>query len=541
MSIVRSLHTRVMQKQHLFAIAVTTAVVLALIRTTTGQSNGTIARIDTGLIEGVAADGVLSFKGVPYAAPPLGRFRWRRPQFATPWQGVRQASAFGAECLQKPMPGDPAASARAFDEDCLFLNVWRPAADSGEALPVLVWIHGGGFLTGGSSAPVFDGSVLARQGLVVVSMNYRLGRLGFFMHPALTSTGEAEPGNYGFLDQLAALQWVRRNIEAFGGDHRQVTIAGESAGGISVMHFLTWSPARSLFARAVVMSGGGRTYLIANTGATTFASAERAGLAFARSVGIMGTDASTLAALRALPAARISSDLGIEALTTKPDTYAGGPILDGTVVITMPGHVLQRHAAANVPILIGTTSDDLPVLFPPKTNPLSFFGANAPAAKAVYFTDHADMTTAINKIAVDMTMHEPARFVARQMTAAGQPAWLYRFGYVAESLRPKTAGAAQATELPYLFGTLNARYGRTATPNDRKMADTFMGYVAAFARTGDPNRSGLPPWPRYDTGNSKLMMFTTDGDAIVQADPWKARLDMIEYAVESRTSTTTFP
>ena len=138
-------------------------------------------------------------------------------------------------------------------------------------------------------------------------------------------------------------------------------------------------------------------------------------------------------------------------------------------------------------------------------------------------------------------MHEPARFVARQMTAAGQPAWLYRFGYVAESLRPKTAGAAQATELPYLFGTLNARYGRTATPNDRKMADTFMGYVAAFARTGDPNRSGLPPWPRYDTGNSKLMMFTTDGDATVQADPWKARLDMIEHAVESRTSTTTFP
>jgi hypothetical protein len=167
----------------------------------------------------------------------------------------------------------------------------------------------------------------------------------------------------------------------------------------------------------------------------------------------------------------------------KPDTYAGGPILDGKIVAGMPAEALQRRKAAKVPVLIGTTSEDLPVLFPPRENPLSFFGAGAPAAKAVYFAGGADPVQAIKNIAVDMTMHEPARFVAKQMTAAGQPVWLYRFGYVAESLRPKGT-AEHSTELPYLFGTLNARYGRAATPKDRAMADIFMGYIAAFAKTG---------------------------------------------------------
>jgi para-nitrobenzyl esterase len=360
----------------------------------------------------------------------------------------------------------------------------------------------------------------------VVTLNYRLGRLGFFLHPALTATGEAA-GNYGFLDQLAALQWVRRNIAAFGGDPQQVTIAGESAGGISVLHHLTSPAAAGLFQRAVVMSGGGRVYGI---GGPT-ARAEQAGLAFAQSMGITGTGADALAALRALPVEKVG-DLSMEALITKPDTYVGGPILDGKIVTGQPGEALRRRTAAKVPVLIGTTGDDLPVLFPPRDNPLSFFGADAAAAKTVYFAEGTDPATAIKNIAVDTTMHEPARFVARQVTAAGQPAWLYRFDYVAESRRPKGT-AEHAKELPYLFGTLDVAYGAAVTPKDRAMSDLFLGYIAAFAKTGDPNRSGLPSWPRYDAAQSALMLFTPDAAAIVQADPWTSRLDLIERAVEA--------
>ena len=195
------------------------------------------------------------------------------------------------------------------------------------------------------------------------------------------------------------------------------------------------------------MSGGGCIYVpVAGTGAATAAWAEQAGLAFAQSMGITGTGAEALAALRALPVEKVNGDLSMEALLTKSDTYAGGPILDGKIVTGMPSEALRKRAAAKVPVLIGTTSDDLPVLFPPRDNPLSFFGTEAPAAQAVYFAGATDPVDAIKKIAVDMTMHEPARFVARQMTAAGQPAWLYRFGYVAESLRPKASGAEHSTE-----------------------------------------------------------------------------------------------
>jgi para-nitrobenzyl esterase len=221
-------------------------------------------------------------------------------------------------------------------------------------------------------------------------------------------------------------------------------------------------------------------------------------------------------------------------LITKPDTFAGPVILDGKVAVAgMPGEALRKRTAAKVPVLIGTTGDDLPVLYPPRDNPLSFFGADAAAAKAVYFADAADSATAIKNIAVDLTMHEPARFVASEVTAAGPPAWLYRFGYVAESLRPKGT-AAHSSENPYLFGTLGVRYGAAVTPKDGAMSDLFMGYFAAFARTGDPNRSGLPPWPRYDAAKSELMMFTPDATAIMQADHWKARLDLVERAVEAQ-------
>jgi para-nitrobenzyl esterase len=499
--------------------------------------------IDTGVIEGSVADEVLSFKGIPYAAPPIGNLRWRAPQAATPWSGVRSATEYGHDCIQLPIPGDASASGGPMSEDCLVLNVWRPATIASGKIPVLVWIHGGGFLNGSSAAAIYDGSAFARQGLVVVSFNYRLGRLGFFAHPALTAAKEGPLGNYGLLDQLAALQWVKRNIAAFGGDPDQITIMGESAGGISVMHHLTTPQSQGLFQQAIVLSGGGRTYLgelrKLSEATSELPSAEESGIEFAKSVDITDTGAAALAALRALPAEQVNGDMNMGALLSKPPTYAGGPIFDGDLITTTPGEVLQRGEAANVPILIGTTSADLPVTFPPLQNPFSYFGTEAEQAITAYNPDGTlPLEVIIPTIAVDITMHEPARFVAKQMTAAGNPAWLYRFGYVAESLRPEKTGAEHASEQPYLFNTLNARYGEAVTENDQTMAQLFHSYFANFAKFGNPNGEGLPTWTQYDPTKPDLMMFTLEANAVMQADPWKNRLDLVERAADAQPSNT---
>jgi para-nitrobenzyl esterase len=493
-----------------------------------------VAQIDAGRIEGTISNGVLSFKGIPFAASPTGPLRWRPPQPVTPWTDVRPAKEFGADCVQKPIPGDAAASGGIFSEDCLFLNVWRPAStDSGTVLPVFVWIYGGGFLNGGSSVPLYDGSALTRQGLVVVSFNYRLGRLGFFRHPALPTTGEDSTGNLGFLDQLAALRWVQRNIAAFGGDRDKVTIVGESAGGISIMHHLIWPESRGLFHRAVVMSGSGRIYVPADNGVATLERAERSGLAFAQSMGIQDDDPAALAALRALPVERVNGDLSMEALLTKPATYAGGPILDGKVVTQLPGDALRTGAFARIAVLIGTTTDDLPALMPLPGDPFSVFGPDAAAARTIYSATSASPVDIIKNIAVDRAMHEPARFVATRMTAAGAPVWLYRFGYVADSLRPKPAGAEHSTELPYLFGTVDKRYGAATTAKDRRASKLFQSYIVEFAKHGDPNGAGLPVWPRFDAREGKIMELTSDATGVLKLDPLKARLDLVERASDS--------
>lgn len=506
------------------------------------ESSDQTVTIDTGTLKGTVTNNTLSFKGIPYAAPPVGNLRWRAPQPVQPWPGVRPATEYGHDCIQLPLPGDAAASGGPMSEDCLVLNVWRPVAiEPDQKLPVLVWIHGGGFLNGSSAAPIYDGSAFAQQGLVVVSFNYRLGRLGFFAHPALTAANEGSLGNYGLLDQLAALRWVQRNVAAFGGDPSQVTIMGESAGGISVMHHLTSPQSQGLFHRAIVLSGGGRTYLVGlrklSQSTPELPSAEESGLEFARSVGVTGTGPEALAALRALPAEQVNGDMNMGALLSKPPTYAGGPIFDGDLITTTPGEILQRGEGADVPVLIGTTSADLPVTFPPLENPFSYFGPEAAQAIAAYNPDGIlPPEVIIPTIAVDITMHEPARFVARQVTAAGNSAWLYRFGYVAESLRPEQLGAEHASEQPYLFSTLDARYGEAVTENDREMARLFHTYFANFAKSGNPNGAGLPPWPQYDSTKPDLMLFTLDANAVIQPDPWTERLDLVERAADAQSS-----
>jgi len=498
----------------------------------------TVVRIETGQIEGAAQGDLLSFKGIPFAVPPVGELRWRAPQPAVPWPGVRAATEFGHDCMQLPEPSDAAPPGTVPAEDCLVLNVWRPAGLSpGEKLPVLFWIHGGGYVNGGSSPAIYDGSGLARRGVVFVSANYRLGRFGFFAHPALLAADEGPVGNFGLMDQIAALRWLQRNVAAFGGDPARVTVVGESAGGDSVLHLLVSPEAKGLFHRAAVLSGGGRGPLLGGTrltgGTLEQPSADQSGVEFANGVGVEGVDAAALASLRALPAERVLGGLQMSGLVNRPRSFQMGPVVDGKIVIASPGERLRRGEAARVPVLIGTTRDDLPVTFPAsRGDPLSLFGPDAEQARTAYDPSLPPLRLVL-LVGVDLTMHEPARFVAKQVTRAGLPAWRHRFDYVPESLRASLDGATHASELAFLFDTLDVRYGDAVTDRDRATARVFGDYVANFVKGGDPNGPGLPAWPRFGQGPDDLMIFTNDGP-VAQPDPWRERLDLVERAVEAR-------
>src|SRR6478736_9648728 len=280
--------------RRVFGALVLAIVVAELARVGADAAFSDQVKVEGGAVKGAVADGVLSFKGIPFAAPPVGDLRWRPPQPVVPWTGVKEVTAYGHDCAQKPVAIDAAPLGTEPSEDCLVLNVWRPAEKTSAALPVMVWIYGGGFVNGGSSPAVYDGSQFAKHGIVFVSFNYRLGRFGFFAHPALSAEGKGGPlGNYGFMDAIAAMKWVKNNVAAFGGDPANVTAFGESAGGM-VMHMLLTSPAaRGLVHKAIIESGGGRNGIFparkvqedTPNGPT---SAESVGIAFAKSVGIEG-------------------------------------------------------------------------------------------------------------------------------------------------------------------------------------------------------------------------------------------------------------
>ena len=494
-------------------------------------------RIAGGELHGVTLRGVSSFKGIPYAAPPVGNLRWRAPQRPAAWTAARDAINYGPDCAQTPNPGDPAYSTVPFSEDCLYLNVWKPDLADARPLPVLVWIHGGGYFTGGSSPAIYDGSGFARQGLVMVSFNYRLGRFGFFTHPALLRAREGESGNFAFMDMLAALAWVRDNIAAFGGDAARVTIMGESAGGDAVAHLIASPRAKGLFQQAVILSGNGREHLL---GGLRMDLAAVTGQAFAESEGIAGSEPTDLVALRELPAERLSDRLNLPGLLQEPEffvrTFVGGPIVDGTIVPGPPGKAIISGSAAKVRLMIGTTVDDIAVRWPMPNDPLGYFGPDRTRAGEAYATQSTETPAFLSRlIGVDITMHEPARFVAREMSRHGQRAFLYRFDYVAEAERKQiTTGAPHASELPYLFGTVDEKYGARTTDADRAMAKLFSGAIARFARTGDPNGGELPAWPGFGESPGQIMLFDRTGAAQYAADPWRARLDLVEIVQDAR-------
>ena len=489
-----------------------------------------IVETSLGTLEGErAGDGgeVLVFRGVPYAAPPVGDSRWRPPTPAAPWEGVRPATTFGPACWQRLTPESSIYTRGDLDrdEDCLYLNVWTAGeeAEAGEAdepRPVMVWFHGGGHTGGWGSAKIFDGAELARQGVVLVTINYRLGPFGFLAHPALTAeSAHASSGNYGLLDKVAALEWVRDNAAAFGGDPGNVTIFGQSAGSWSVCYLMASPLAAGLFHKAIGHSGG-----CFRGGRPDLESAHEAGLAAAAELGVEGDGAEALAALRALDAeAVLDSGLG------------SGAVVDGWFMPRPAPEIFAAGEHNDVPVIVGALSDEGTTLYaaePERTEAelaaalREQYGADADAVLAAYAPEIEKSTKrGAQAIRADRSFVWEMRAWARAVRAAGNDAYLYFFSqappvfrlYVPERAAidlpdgPGGYGAYHSGDLAYAFGNLEL-VGLDWTHWDREISWTITRHWANFARTGDPNGDGLPTWPRYEAESDQWLEY---GPAII--------------------------
>lgn len=471
-------------------------------------------RTQGGLIDGVVEDGVTVFKGVPFAAPPVGDLRWRAPEPPATWEGVRRCDSFSPICMQRGMypedsPPEPTS------EDCLYLNIWVPDGAQESALPVMVWIPGGGLQNGSASTPLYWGDELARRGVIVVTVNYRLGALGFLAHPELTAESPYKgSGNYGLLDQIAALAWVKRNIEAFGGDPDNLTVFGQSSGSISISALTTSPLARGLFRRAIGQSGGLFEPLEA---APEFelAGAEQVGGAFSARVG-----ANSLQALRALPAE------AIVAARFNPQ-----PNIDGHVLTETPYSAYAHGRAHDIDILVGSNEqeglyfiagrtitaanfkDELSRDFPSFI--VSLAGPKTPtddaAAKAAFVEFEGGMRFGWN-------MRAWARLNERN---GGGSTWFYRFAHTL----PAKEGASHGADMAYVFGHLDL-LGDAPSSDDQALAATMGEYWTNFARTGDPNGEGLPVWPKFAAADGRALILKPEIAVGALSD--SAQLDSID-------------
>jgi para-nitrobenzyl esterase len=450
-----------------------------------------VIHLHQGAVSGVQTGDVTTFRAIPFAAPPVGELRWRAPQPAASWKGVKDGSKASAECGKA--------------EDCLYLNVHMPAgAKPGDKLPVMVWIHGGSF-TGGSGAG-YDGSTYAKRGIVVVTVNYRLGRMGFFAHPALTkAAGKDAVGNYGIMDQIAALKWVKSNVATFGGDPAKVTVAGESAGASSVYFLMTSPQARGLFVRAISESGFPRY------DSETLAQAEQSGVKASK---IKGDDAKALAALRALPMNAIGNGDGLY------DLGRPRPLIDGKVIVKWLPEAFAKGEETKVPFLMGGNSNEASLL--PTTNAPARIAAANNKNVVLAAWPGAPMKTA-NAMVTAQQVLEPNRNAARQHIRNGAPVWFFYFSYMTPAARAAGVGASHAGELRYASASLPA----TATAEDQATAQSMNAYFASFIKYGDPGAAGGPQWPQFKAGDERYLEFGVKGPAAGK-DLQKAGLDWAE-------------
>jgi para-nitrobenzyl esterase len=473
--------------------------------------------------------GVAVFKGIPYAAPPVGELRWQPPVPHTPRPGVQHATEFGSACIQEvasaafyryiaetlgqdptriPDPGPGS-------EDCLYLNVWTPDLEARKPLPVMVWIHGGSNANGSGATVYTSGANLARKGVVVVSINYRLNLFGFLAHPALTAESEHHAsGNYGLLDQIAALQWVQRNVAAFGGDPGRVTVFGESAGGTDIIYLLASPLSRGLFHGAVIESAG---YAVADF--RKLADAEKVGKSVEEALGVAGSN-DPLAAMRAAsPDDLRRAWLGIK------NIGIDAPNVDGWVLPDATAKRFDRGEQNQVPLIIGYNADEWTTLRPhywPNVNLewlhqvlRAVHGPLAERALELYpATTDAEAMAAANRWQTDWYYVGPSRFVAERMTRAGSPVYVYLFSRRIHVPGGEKLGAYHAIEIPYVWDSLAGQTWVPRQPYDQELADMVSSAWVRFAATGDPNGGGMATWPLFTIANEDYLEF---GDDFVRA------------------------
>jgi para-nitrobenzyl esterase len=474
---------------------------------------GPVVRIDTGEVRGRASGTSAAFRGIPYAAPPVGELRFRPPAPAESWSGVREATGYGYVCMQSPSSFEPKGTPMG-SEDCLTLNVFSPDLHPSAPLPVLVFVHGGFFSWGSASKRVdgediFDGAALARQlNAIVVTLNYRLGPLGFVAHPALAREDpRGSDGNYGLLDQLAALRWVRRNIAAFGGDAARVTLSGHSAGAISTIVLAASPLGAGLFSRAIAFSGGGF--------ARPEKRAQALGAALARAL-----ECDAVADVAGCMRSRTASDVVAAMPEVFVDGDGFGPNVDGTLLPATPIELYRARRTRPVPILIGTTADEFStmahtILKKAPTNDAELKAALPPALRPIGdaiaarypASGYASPTDALIHVWSDAAIVCPVRTLTRAIAAA-EPGQVHRFvfahTYAAAELRP--LGAGHGLELPLLFRDLPGKF--RFTTEESALADAFTASIAAFVRTGDPNVASLS-WPAYDAASDSYLELET--------------------------------
>ena len=495
-----------------------------------GSAGDAPLTLDAGPITGQRAKQapqVRVYLGIPFAAPPVGPLRWQPPQPVAHWESARACDAIGPACPQPQMAFSRAGGgSERNNEDCLYLNVWTPATKADAKLPVMVWIHGGGFFMGSGSGSNYDGAALAQKQVVLVAINYRLGPFGFLAHPALSKESPNHAsGNYGLLDQIAALQWVKRNVAAFGGDPGNVTIFGESAGSMSVSCLLVSPLAKGLFHRAIEESGA--TIWLERRLKEPSEDEESAEAVGERVVkALVGDAPDPIAAARAKSADELlaAARPGLRVMASRDDTVnVFGPCADGWVIPDEPARLFGEHKVEHVPFIAGTTADEGTLFFlnaPPVTKEQhaayvkEHYGDLGPKLLEVYTIErHKDLNAIQCQMFGDFLMVAPTRAQARALVEAGAHGFLYQF---TRGTGSSALGAYHSSDIAYVFGHVDgAGAAGRFDATDRKLSATMMDYWVQFARTGDPNRDGLPKWPEYTPEEDQHLEL---GDAVKAGD-----------------------